>query len=305
MMTTEHKAMRHCVPCNTTGDHTSLDHSMCPKKREIIKERIRINRVKREDQIQSVDKDIHIFKDLIDQTFSNTQPTVTMNEQQTQLTTIITMALIDEAFNPGVFQNKLVTQCEANGLQPVKYSLEPNTAKNFVKTLSGSKDLNVTQNLPTETMRISKFSKDLVGGKKYTENLAKFNQTAEERLMTMPELIQGDAHLIPRRRRLSNFNAANGISCDSIHNLTQGQYDIHPEGLRQFMGTNPIQRTHTQDLIQKKTTESSDISASGSCTLNELSQRTVDLNPDYLRYISSLSQSKVSYISDSSDSSDY
>ena len=77
--------------------------------------------------------------------------------------------------------------------------------------------------------------------------------------------------------------------------------DIHPEDLRQFLGTNPIQRTHTQDFIQKQMTESSDLSASGPRTLNELSQKAVDLHPDYLRYISSLSQSKVAYISDSSD----
>ena len=72
------------------------------------------------------------------------------------------MALIDEAFNPGVFQDKLKTQCEANGILPIKYTLEPNTAKDFVKTLSGAKDLDLTQNL-----QISKYSKDQLGGKKY------------------------------------------------------------------------------------------------------------------------------------------
>ena len=63
------------------------------------------------------------------------------------------------------------------------------------------------------------------------------------------------------------------------------------------MGTKPIQRTPTQEIIQKQTTESSDLSASSSCTSNDcdsgMSQRTLELNPEYLSHISNLSQGKV------------
>ena len=43
-MSQQQKDRRLCIPCGTRGDHTSMDHTSCPKKREIIKERARLAR---------------------------------------------------------------------------------------------------------------------------------------------------------------------------------------------------------------------------------------------------------------------
>ena len=301
-MTSDHKAMRYCVPCNTTGDHTSLDHSLCPTKKEILRERIRVNRELRHDQIQSIDKDLNIFKNLIDQTFSDTQPNLTLNKQNTQMTTLITMALIEEAFTPGVFQNKLTAECEANGLLPIKYTLEPNTAKEFVKTLCGAKDLAVTQDSSTETIHISKYSKDQLGGKKYLDNLAKFNQTVDERLATLQDLSEGAVssipYLLPSRRRLTNFYMTNRPN-DATSNILQGKDDLNPEDLRHDPDLRAIQRCHNQVSYISNFKEDDLCNDSG---------KTVDPNPEYLRHLHDLNSriptqvSKVAYISDSSDS---
>ena len=39
-MTLEQKQRRHCIPCNNDGDHTSLDHRLCPTKRNLVQTKI-------------------------------------------------------------------------------------------------------------------------------------------------------------------------------------------------------------------------------------------------------------------------
>ena len=45
-MNSQHKQAQYCVPCRSRGDHTSLDHTYCSTRREIIRERARIAREK-------------------------------------------------------------------------------------------------------------------------------------------------------------------------------------------------------------------------------------------------------------------
>ena len=52
-MTEEQKAARYCCTCGKHTDHTTLDHRMCPAKRDIIREWARVEREKRELSISS------------------------------------------------------------------------------------------------------------------------------------------------------------------------------------------------------------------------------------------------------------
>ena len=269
-MTNRHKAMRYCTPCNMTGDHTSLDHSLCPKKKEIIQERIRAGREKREDEIKSDDKDMTRIKNVIDLTLNETWPNLNLNKQQTQVTTILSMALIDEAFNPGVFQDKFNRSCESNGILPVKYTLEPNTAKEFVKTMSGARDLDSTQEFQTLTkqlsergksqtpsMQLSKYCRDQMGGKKYQTNLDKFNLDMEKKLGETHERTKGKIDMTPKTHRLNNTNNLNDISFGSTPDLTQCKTTITPETLRLLK---------IQHMNQKQMTESLEITDDSSST---------------------------------------
>ena len=65
-MTIEHKSMLYCAPCDMTGDHTSLDHSLCPKKKKIINKRIQVCREMREDQIKTSNKDKNFIKNVFE-----------------------------------------------------------------------------------------------------------------------------------------------------------------------------------------------------------------------------------------------
>ena len=46
-MTERDKDNRYCIPCQTRGDHTSLDHKQCPEKRRLVQEKIKAARDKR------------------------------------------------------------------------------------------------------------------------------------------------------------------------------------------------------------------------------------------------------------------
>ena len=67
------------------------------------------------------------------------------NTQQTQIATIISCALLDEASQPGTFNQKLDEACKINNLPIVKYNLEPNTAQNFFAAITGSQKINRSQ----------------------------------------------------------------------------------------------------------------------------------------------------------------
>ena len=135
-MTETQKRARYCIPCNRQGTHTSLDFGLCPKKREIIRERTREARRQREKIDTENMRDVELIKKVIDLS-EREWPSIQRNTQHNQISTIITLALIDEAVNPGVFQDKLTKACEDNNIQKVKYTLQPNIAKEFYNALTG------------------------------------------------------------------------------------------------------------------------------------------------------------------------
>ena len=134
------KAARFCAACRKKTDHTSLDHRYCPKKREIIRERARLARESKLEEQNKHKKETELIKKVLDLTDKKEWPALTIsNTQQTQVITIVTCALLDEATNPGVFSRKLEEGCTLNHIPPIKYRLEANTAQNFLSAIAGAK----------------------------------------------------------------------------------------------------------------------------------------------------------------------
>ena len=129
---------RYCIPCGTQGNHTSLDHSACPTKREIIRGRTLEARAKRNQDAQKDKRDFALITKAFDFTNNEAWPGLRHNPDQTKVSTIVTLALLDEAVNPGTFQEKLAKSCKLNNIPTVKYTLEPNTATAFYNTLCGA-----------------------------------------------------------------------------------------------------------------------------------------------------------------------
>merc|ERR1739842_214213 len=100
--------------------------------------------------------------------------------------TIMGLALLDEAVNKGIFQQKLSESLEANGIPAIKYKLEPNTARDFFNSFSGrgvqvgtqagaQANIHTTQHKQNKQSKetsqpllpqFSKYSRDQMGGKK-------------------------------------------------------------------------------------------------------------------------------------------
>ena len=184
-MTIQDRQARYCVPCGKRGDHTSLDHSRCPKKRAIIQIRARVAREKRKVENESNNRDLELIKSVYEYTNSETWPTL-QTKQQSRTATIISLALLDEAVNKGIFQQKLSESLEANGIPAIKYKLEPNTARDFFNSFSGrgvqvgtqagaQANIHTTQHKQNKQSKetpqpllpqFSKYSRDQMGGKK-------------------------------------------------------------------------------------------------------------------------------------------
>ena len=140
-MNVQQKAARHCISCGTFGDHTSLDYSICPTVRDIIQQRIRDSRDKRQQLLRDNQRDLTLMKNaMIDLSKSKTAdwPLPNTNQQQKQISTIVMLSLLDEAVTPGTFQGNLTKACQDNGLPDIKYALQTNTAQVFFRSVHWS-----------------------------------------------------------------------------------------------------------------------------------------------------------------------
>ena len=176
-MTQQHKEMRYCAACKTKASHTTLDHRLCPKKRDILRERATAEREKRFAVKETNNKEINLIRKALN--FNNTEewplPNMsTLKPQHSKIATIVSLVLLDEASNPGVFERKLQEACHNNGLPEIKYKLEPNTAINFQKTLCGAQTSRDKKKASTPTT--SKFYNDQMRQKRN----ANYEESSEE-----------------------------------------------------------------------------------------------------------------------------
>ena len=126
---TGHKEKLYCVPCGLRGDHTSLDHRACPTKRGIVRERIMECRKQREEEEARLEKEKQTMKKAFEYISSEFPQLPQRTNNNIGHATLITLALLDEAVNPGCFQVKLDKACEDNNIEKIQYKPEPETAK--------------------------------------------------------------------------------------------------------------------------------------------------------------------------------
>ena len=140
-MSDQQKGARYCATCKTKGTHTSLDHRLCTKKINILRERAQVEREKRITSNETNSRDIELIRKALHLSSNEDWPmpqTINQTPQNSKIATIITLALLDEASYPGTFDKKIEEAFNNNGLPTIKYKLEANTAKNFQKTLCGA-----------------------------------------------------------------------------------------------------------------------------------------------------------------------
>ena len=145
-MTEQDKDNRYCIPCQTRGDHTSLDHKYCPEKRRLVQEKIKAARDKRKAEETEDKRDTNLIQKTLEIANTNAWPALhNSQEQQQKTSTVVLLALLDEAHIPGTFQRKLTNELKKNGLPEVKYEPEPGTATYMAKLIAGANTKQNTQ----------------------------------------------------------------------------------------------------------------------------------------------------------------
>ena len=138
-MSEDNKRKRYCIPCDTRGDHTSLDHRQCPEKRKIVQERVREAREKRITAETEIHRDTNLIKQTIEISNSNAWPALQQNkDQQQKASTIVLLALLDEAHREGTFQQNFTKALNDNGLPNIQYTPEKGTATYMARMIAGS-----------------------------------------------------------------------------------------------------------------------------------------------------------------------
>ena len=127
-MTIQQKAKLFCVPCNTTGDHSSLDHRACPTKRKIVQERIKESRKQRDEEDQKLEKEKQTMKKAFEYVSNEFPQLPQVMRNGNSSATLITLALLEEAVSPGCFQEKMDKLCEENNMEKIIYKPDRKTA---------------------------------------------------------------------------------------------------------------------------------------------------------------------------------
>ena len=208
-MSEQQKGARYCTTCKTKGTHTSLDHRLCPKKRNILRERAVVERGKRLTSNETNSRDIELIRKAIDLSNNEQWPmiqTTNQTPQNSKITTIVTLALLDEASNPGTFDKKLEEAFNNNGLPIIKYKLEANTAKNFQKTLCGahSTDPNTSKYYKDQTRQKRSANQD----EPSEEESIDINSRKEKkiRIIKVNKAIQKGATALPTQQRKIEYD---------------------------------------------------------------------------------------------------
>ena len=137
-MTHQQKSARLCIPCGNRGDHTSMDHAACPKKREIVRERARLARENDIQEQKTTLRDTNLIKTVLDTQKHEFWPQLTNNPNHTKITSLVALALIDDAVHPGSFSDNFKYACTSNGLPEINYKPAEGTAQAFFKAITGN-----------------------------------------------------------------------------------------------------------------------------------------------------------------------
>ena len=220
------------------------------------------------------------------------------------------LTLLDEGVTPGTFQGNLSKACQDNGLPNVKYDLQSNTAQVFFEAFTGQYSTESTKTPKKIKSKTSKYSRDQL------KNLGQNYSTSDSDTNVDFDHNTRRKALIDKPKSKSNFPISDSLTFSAPQDIDYPPRP--PQDSRYLMPDTPLS-LNTENLCHNQVSCVSNFKDDDLC--ND-SGKTVNPNPEYLRHlhdtfinecnkdldsriptISSLSQSKVAYISDSD--SDY
>ena len=253
-MTHQQREARYCATCKTKASHTTLDHRQCPKKRNILRERALSEREKRIALKETNNKEIELIRKALNLNNIEEWPLpniLSQNPQHSKIATIVTLALLDEATTPGVFDRKMKEACSNNGLPEIKYKLEENTAKNFQETLCGA---HIIKRKASSTPTTSKYYKDQTKKKRNFnhEDQAEENleaaSTKEQKTRKILVNTQKGATALPHQHK--TIHQPKSLASNKIGETTEDMLINLKKELEKY-----IIMIETEDNVEKTVTE--------------------------------------------------
>ena len=138
-MTMSDKRNRYCGHCRMKTDHTTLQNTKCPAKRNYRRKKEAEIRAERRGEENRTREEEERWRRIMNASNGgNTQRIITEGPKMKEATiTIITVAILNEATNPGSFKNALNEGFRKNGMEEVDLDLKADCVKYFMDRWTG------------------------------------------------------------------------------------------------------------------------------------------------------------------------
>ena len=287
-----HKNEAYCIPCRAANGHCSLNHRVCPIKKQIISKRIMENRSNRAKIQGEKAKESELSKQIaIELTKMNEWPKPQsqsrLPEPSLAMSAIITLAMVEEACHQGTFQANLDKACDDNNFPKFKYDISHDAAVMVVQKLSANPG--PLESIPKHASK-TKTAKHLVN---YRSN----SQPAPVRSTSLRSVTDARKHLgaiqtdlesdsyysdssnRPKRARVSPNKTTNiGALNDIQERLEEYTYIINTE-LDRNIGAG-IEEISVLDLLTLYEASNSELSDTRRAIITALLKQAVDMNRD-------------------------
>ena len=285
-----HKSQAYCISCATANGHCSLNHRICPTKKDIIRKRILDVRATRHQIDTDNDKRSELSKQIAAE-LSNIdkwpQLTPNLNEHHTNnslpMTAIITLALIEEVHQEGSFQGKLDKACVENSFPIFKYDINHDAAVMFVQNLCANPRLEplvkpkartpaYSLSQPVHVSGTRSHSLTLRSVRDREKHLASANDDADS------ESYNSDTSSRQKRQRTKSPTQSTilGQSNDMINRLEDQTYMINTNNLSEVSNTN--EEIYVNDLLTLYETNNAELSATKRQVIEGLLKKAVDID---------------------------
>ena len=283
-----HKAQAYCIPCASANGHCSLNHRICPTKKNTIRKRIFDIRAARDKVNSDIQKSSELSKQIaVELASMGNWPKLSTDaseqERNLSMTGIITLALIDEVHQEGSFQTKLDQACEENKFPKFKYYINHNTAIMFVQNLCANPIIDPVPKPRGRTPAYSMSQPAQSTGTQLRSYRLKSARDIQKHLTSVhdadSESYTSDSNARQKRPRTSPPKTANIGSLTNIRNRLEDQtFIINTNNVSEI--SNKTEEICVNDLLTLYETANAELSATKRQVIEGLLKQAIDMDKD-------------------------
>ena len=286
-----HRDQAYCISCASASGHCSLNHRVCPVKKNIVKTRIANNRATRIKSQGEKSQNSELSKQIAQElTNMESWPQLTTPanhlESSIPMAAIITLAMIEEAHTQGSFQSNLDKACDDNNFPKFKYQINHSAAimvlnklcaNPLSKPVTKSKSKSQTHSLsqPSCSTSVSEPSRRVNKLKQLRSVRDMQNQMTDTELDSEPYI--SDSNASQKRRRISPSKTVNIGAMNDIRNRLEDQtVMINTQNVSEV--SNKFEEIAVNDLLTLYETANSELSTTKRQIIEGLLKQAIDID---------------------------